>query len=66
MAPGWLTPDRAAALLDFCRGIAEASAAAVGAGEPQASPRSEALDRMVDIAENAGMYESTASPKPTR
>lgn len=34
--------------------------------EPRSEERRRALDRMVEIAEEAGMYERTALPKRTR
>lgn len=37
----------------------------VGAGAPQSASR-DALDRMVEIADQSGMYERTATPKDTR
>ena len=65
-APGWLTTERADPMLAFCSTVAEAYAAALQGESEAGDDRRSALDRMVDIAEEAGMYEATAEPKPTR
>lgn len=65
-APGWLTTDRADSLFAFCSRVAEEYVAALGDGSASGDGGRAALDRMVDIAEEAGMYEATAEPKPTR
>lgn len=39
---------------------------ATSAGDSEPDRRRQALDRMVEIADEAGMYERTASPKRTR
>ena len=65
-AAGWLTTERADSLLAFCVRVAEEYAAARKGGPESDGGGREALDRMVDIAESAGMYEATAEPKPTR
>lgn len=63
---GWLTADRADPLLAFCSRVAEAYAAALKGESGPGDERRGALDRMVVIAEEAGMYEATAEPKATR
>ena len=38
----------------------------IGPDASESDRRRQALDRMVEIADEAGMYEQTASPKRTR
>ena len=65
-APGWLTTERADSLVTFCSRVAGEYAAAL-VSEPESGDDTRApLDRMVDIAETAGMYEATAETKRTR
>lgn len=65
-APGWLTTDRADSLFAFCSRVAEEYVAALEDGSESGDGGRSALDRMVDIAEDSGMYDATAEPKPTR